>query len=402
MEAAIGSLQYDGVADCSAILVVTVTEAATTTTSTATSTETLTRIDSAEETELFTVTVTEVAETETELFTVGATTTVTTETVTITESEIVSTVATNFETLTTITTTVENYQSEVLRRRAAATETPVPEDYQLPDYAADVCGSWTDYVKACRCAGVKPSTTTITAAVETATTTTTVTRTADEAITTLVSVVSSTETQTVFQTETVSATETVVTPVAATTSTTATVTTTETQTETVAVRATSTVALACQPTGIRFRASNPFPDSSTRWMNTVNNALIAWQSFAANPTASALATSTWILNNRGQLQLASPLNNAPEVLAAYTTATSVTSSIQVLMKPLSEVEAGVASGIYTRVTGCQTAGSGVLLLSGEDGRRNMVSCGNALYLSRGNGGDIRSDCVQLTPATVNV
>jgi hypothetical protein len=84
--------------------------------------------------------------------------------------------------------------------------------------------------------------------------------------------------------------------------------------------------------GVNFRASDsPFPDGTTRVMDVVNQNAVAWKIFSANPPAANLATSTWVLDPDGYLQLAAPLSTGSLVLATYVSPGTTASSIRVQM-----------------------------------------------------------------------
>ncbi|KAK4152729.1 hypothetical protein C8A00DRAFT_16007 [Chaetomidium leptoderma] len=376
---AVVSADQDGLDDCAANLVVTATLPARALT------ETITVVETAVATALFTEELTETAATETLLFT--ETTTITASQTDIV-SEIVTVVVTTTdiqEAATTVTSTSTNYQAGVtLKARQTASALP------LPDYASAACAGWDQYVNACKCAGFETTTVTVPAAVET------VTVTADKAVTTTAATVTTTKTDTVSVTATALVTEidSILVTEIATSTTTITVSTTTT------VLATSTpttvIPLTCKPKGVSFRASNPFPDGTTRWMNVVSSTIIAWQTFTSNPSASGLATSTWVLDSDGYLELAGAVGTATSVLVPHVNLSTMGPSVQVQMKAKPDVETAVAAGTAVRVKGCVNAGTGVLTLAGN-GRYNMVACGNSLYLSTGDGSDIRSDCVKLTP-----
>jgi hypothetical protein len=359
--------------------------------SASTYTETVTLVQSVVDTVLFSETTTEIASTETRILTESLTVTSATETDFLTETVTVPYTTTLVSLLPQVTSTSTAY-IQILKRTLTQNEEASP----LPTYATAECADWSQYSNACECVGVTASTITASAAVETATVT------ASDALTTVVSTAFSTYTDIISATETVSSTET------ETIGATDLITTTATLTVSAAaetVQATSTpvsvVRLICKARGQSFRASNPFPDGSTRWMNSVSNLIIAWQSFSSVPapgTTGALS-STWVLDQaNGFLETAAPLTGQTQAYAAYVDVSATGATVQVKVKARSDVEAGVTAGTMMRVKGCVNNGSGVLTLS-ANGRGNMLSCGNGLYLSTGmDGEDVRSDCVYLTPA----
>ncbi|KAK1772238.1 hypothetical protein QBC33DRAFT_553690 [Phialemonium atrogriseum] len=365
----------DGLADCSANLIVTVTPSASTLT------QTVTDVESAVATALLTKATTETASTETLLFTETTTITASTETDIISETTTVPVTTTDVQLAAGVTSTSTVY---LVNLKARQTGSP------LPGYASGVCPDWDKYVEACKCAGVVPITVTATAATET------VTVTADSAVTSTMSTLSSTQTDTVSvtattsstQTDTISLTETVTTTETTTASSTTTVLTTSTPT--------TVVPLTCKPQGLNFRVSSPLNDGTTRWMNVINKATIAWQTFSSGSTGTDLYSSTWVLDSNGYLGLANAIAPDTSVLVAYVDLSKTGASVAVQAKPKPDVEAAVAAGTFGRVTGCVNAATSEVTLS-ANGRSNILTCGNGLYLSTGNGVDIRSDCVQLFP-----
>ena len=289
--------------------------------------------------------------------------------------------STDVQKAATVTSTSTAYESAASLK---ARQTAVP----LPLYASVACADWDQYVKACKCAGFEATTVTAPVAVET------VTVTADNAVTTTVATISATETNAVSVTATVSVTEINTVLVTETATSTAVITVSATTTISATSTPTSVVPLACRLTGVSFRVSDPFPDGTTRWMNVVNSAAIAWQTFSTNPTAASLATSTWVLDSNGYLELASAVGTT--IYAAYISTTATGASVSVGVKAKADVEAAVAAGTALRIKGCVNAATSALTLTGTQ-RYNMLSCGNGLYFSTGTGTDIRSDCVKLVP-----
>ncbi|CCC06726.1 hypothetical protein SMACR_00753 [Sordaria macrospora] len=405
---ALALADFEGVMDCKSNLIVTVTPSAST------YTETVTLVQSAVDTVLFTETTTEIASTATQILTEVVTVTSATETDFLTETVTVPYTTTLVSLLPEITSTSTVYQNaptvyklkarldtltqideeptETLTSSSPALTSPASS--ALPTYATANCADWSQYSKACKCIGVSASTTTASAAVET------VTVTASNALTTVVATLSSTYTDIISITTTVSGTETET--IGATDLITATATLTVSAVETVQATSTpvSVIPLMCKPRGQSFRASMPFPDSSTRWMNNVGGSVIAWQSFSSVPApgSAGAISSTWTLNAEGYLEQAQPFSGATSVYAAYVLVSDTGATVSVRPKLKADVEAGVAAGTMKRVKGCVNAGTGQLQLS-ANGRGNMLSCGNGLYISSGKDGkDVRSDCVLLTPA----
>ncbi|EGO59735.1 hypothetical protein NEUTE1DRAFT_145675 [Neurospora tetrasperma FGSC 2508] len=398
---AVALADFEGVMDCKSNLIVTVTPSAST------YTETVTLVQSAVDTVLFTETTTEIASTETRILTEAITVTSATETDFLTETVTVPYTTTLISLLPEVTSTSTAYQNPIdietfKVKKARDTLTQIEEANPLPTYATADCADWSQYSKACKCVGVTATTITASvAAVET------VTVTASDALTTVVATLSTTSTDIISVTETVSDTKTETVSdtktetIGATDLITATTTLTISAVETATSTSTpvSVVPLVCKPRGLSFRAHNPFPDGSTRWMNVAGSTAIAWQTFPDTPapgTASALR-STWVLDSNGYLELAQPVTGQTSVYAAYVLVSDKGATVSVRPKLKADVEAGVAAGTMQRVKGCVNAGTGQLTLS-ANGRGNMLSCGNGLYLSTGTDGkDVRSDCVYLTP-----
>lgn len=404
---AVALADFEGVEDCKSNLIVTVTPSA----SVSTYTETVTLVQSAIDTVFFTETTTEIASTETRILTETTTVTAATETDFLTEIVTVPYTTTLVSLLPEVTSTATIYQDPMLtmkKLKARDTLTQISEadplptleaststNDALPTYATLECRDWAQYSKACKCVGV--TATTITAS-SPSTPVETVTVTASDAFTTVISTLSSTSTDIISLTETVSDVETTI--IGATDLVTATTTLiTSAAVETVLATSTpvSVVPLTCKPRQMPFRASTPFPDGSTRWMNSVSNTIIAWQSFAPGTSGPGLYSSTWQLDaSGGWLEHVNVLPGQTQVFAAYVDATATKATVQVLVKPKSEVEAGVSDGRWARVKGCVNAQTGALSLSIK-GRQNTLSCGNGLYVSSGDGKDVRSDCLTLSP-----
>ncbi|KAK6084427.1 hypothetical protein SCUP234_03216 [Seiridium cupressi] len=367
-------------ADCSARLIVTLTPPV----STVTQTETVTALESTVDFTLFTETVTTTDVTETLVFTTSTTITASTETDTITEQTISTITTTSTDTAsTTVNTTSFDYLGGVTARGLAARETASPA---LPDYAATACSSWDEYVSACQYLGVETLTVTLPGATET------VTEPIPTSATTTWSTVSSTQTDVVSETATVSSTQIDIESLTATTATTQTDVIASTVTVLTTTTPTSVVSLSCQATGISFRVRAPNTDGTTRYMNVVNG-LIAWQTSISNPSATLLASSTWILNAGGYLGLASGTQ------VAYYDVTSTASSVQIKIATPSTVATGIAAGTYAEVRGCVDRQTNNVSLTAK-GRYNILSCGNALFMSSGSGTDIRGDCQLMVSTAV--
>ena len=327
---------------------------------------------------MVTETRTETASTETLLFTETTTATAGTQTITIAQTATVDVTVTNVQTAATVTTTAWTYEAlSSLKARFTA--------LSVPTYASAACSDWEQYVQACKCAGVTDSTSTLPAVTET------VTVSAGDAATSVGSTVAITTTETVSVTATTLATE------IATITPTETISTTEiaTLSATVVVSQTTTATVVvpqwCQPTGVVFRASTPFSDGSTRYLDVLEFSSktpdCAWQAFPGTPFGDPDAyASMWRLDAGGYLELAQVLDSQTSILVPYISLSDTAASVELTTKAKSDVLAGVEAGTYARVQGCIDPATKKVSLSGA-GRSNLLACGNGAYLSSGSGSD---------------
>ncbi|KAK4445149.1 hypothetical protein QBC34DRAFT_307358 [Podospora aff. communis PSN243] len=372
--------EHDGLADCSAALVVTVTESASIVV------QRMTEVESIVTTALTTTTSTQTASTETLTFTdftsiVGYTQTdisIVTSTVASTETDIQSAPV-------TITSTQFNYQELLKARQTAAPE--------LPDYASVVCPEWSLYTKACKCAGVEPTTITISAAVST------ITIAASDVLTSVISTASSTEVEVSSVTVTTSSTQTDTITLTETVTSTQTDIATSVSTTVSIATPTTTATLTCKPRNRAMRILTPFFDSTTRYMNTVGSS-VAWQTFPnTNPTPG----STWKLDADGFVEHAAPVQSGGEVQGLFVLASGAGESLQVRLMAKSQLDAAVAAGTHVRVRGCVNPVDNRVVMTAR-GKSNIISCGNSLYLSTGTGTDVRPQggCDATAPVAVEV
>ena len=130
-------------------------------------------------------------------------------------------------------------------------------------------------------------------------------------------------------------------------------------------------------------------------MNNID--IIAWQYWYDSQLQPIFANqpSRWTLETVGGY-----LQDSTTDAVAYVKVSdaALKESIRVEKASAAVVEAGVAAGTMKRVKGCVNAATGQLTLSAM-GRGNILSCGNAMYLSTGDGKEIRSDCVVLSVGT---
>ncbi|KAK8066907.1 hypothetical protein PG997_013654 [Apiospora hydei] len=390
---AIGSPLNNGVADCSANLVVTVTVApssAVTTTETATQTG----VDTA----LFTETVTETAATETLLFTTDATVTAATQTNTVDETVTVLVTSTDLQTAPTPTTTTLVYSKDdptIFRKKRLATVTSLAGSVvsALPDYVSAVCPSWDKYTSACRCAGVEPVTVTVAAGAAP-----TVTETVSTSV--VGSTLSRTDVETAPATATTEATRT---ETVTETPTPSTATEVTTATSTTVAQATATpsavvVPQNCRPTGPWFRGqtySLSTQSEGPKYMYTVDtssdSSSISWAQFSTIPSGPEYQSQQWVLDDQGQLQQFNPAAGASEVQVAYVDgglAQGPADTVPVAMMKLNGAQFLTFIGAIARVQGCVSPGTNALTLRDMIGARsNILQCGTAMVLSRGDGSD---------------
>lgn len=326
--------------------------------------------------------------TETSLFT-------TTTTATATETTVITAITTDLTTTTalspgpsTVTVTSFDYGGAFSKRGIAARATST--GHALPDYAATACDSRDAYTSACAQIGVLPSTTTVTETV-------TETATVSESTTTTFSTSISTQTDIVSATTSISSTVTNIETITTTASTTTTGTASETITTTQITTPTSTVSITCEARGRNFRVRSAFFDGTTRFMNAINERIVAWQTFS--PGTTNLGSSTWAVSDDGFLRR--PAYGAAAELLAYVSETATGATRQVSVASRATVDTLAAAGVYRRVPACVESGTGQLVLLGGGGRNKLLECGNALYLSSGDGKDIRPDCHLLTTVVIN-
>ncbi|KAK1833516.1 hypothetical protein QBC39DRAFT_346218 [Podospora conica] len=373
-----------GIEDCAALLAVTVTGTAVTLTETSTivPTEYNTIVDTASITQTDTTT----ASTETLLFTTSTTTTASTETDRTTTTEIVTVTSTDFQ---TVTTTVGPPVVSLAPLKARA-------DLELPVYAAGVCPSLKKYIAACKCAGVTPVT--VTQGVPATTVTVQVTTPVTSAVLTTFS---TTETEVASVTSTVSTTvvETISVTVTSAVTETDQVSTTTTIPETTTTTVTSAVASCTIPTV-------PFKATATEYNNTpllmYANLMtgltggLTWQPASASTAASVQNKFIWALDSQGYLNLA---YNVPPYTYKYYAymSTSSSGSNWPQVNTEASVRASVNAGAATMIKGCVDSITGELHLDAA-GRKNILWCGNQLWMSYGLGEDInRGTCNLMKP-----
>lgn len=351
-------------------------------------TETSTAVESAVATALFTETTTETASTEVLLYTESTTITASAETDVLTESTTLAVTVTAVSTAPGITSTSTVYQYVAKARRSVSSS--------LPAYASTVCPSWDKYVSACKCAGAAPTTITVPALPVT------VTVPASSTATSVVSTLSSTQTDVISVTATTSSTQTDTISLTTTLSTSTTAIISSTSTTSSTATPTTIIPLYCRSTGTSFRVTAVLA-GSTRYMNVVST-VIAWQT---TPVATGPQTYsyTWTLDANGFFQTANPIGTAVQVTVPYidlSAAGASASTVPVASKLLADVQAGVATGKYSRLKGCVNAATGEVTISGAGSRYNILDCGNQLFMSNGTGVDWKPNCATFFPTGTQV
>ncbi|KAK3369889.1 hypothetical protein B0H63DRAFT_497141 [Podospora didyma] len=372
----------DGLGDCSSYLAVTVTPEVLTIYETATQApvDYTTQIQS----DILTVTETTVASTETRTVTVKTSSTATTEVNVVTAVE---TVIGATETLTSTITSTKLTNAGLKVRQAEA---------PFPEYATSACKSFNKYASACSCAGVLPTTVTL----STPSTTITVTETNAPVQSTVLTTASATETTTLSLTETITDITTEVDLLTATIASTTTATVSLT---------TTTAATATKLAGICLKgaALGAFKANATQYgtapLNIYANLLngltggITWSAASASTAASVQNKYIWSLDENARLNLAYNVPPYTYKYYAYMSTASPGSNW-----PQVNTEASVAAqvnngGAVTYITGCVDSVTGELTLNAA-GRTHILWCGQQLWMSYAKGEDInRGVCVEMFP-----
>ncbi|KAK4458970.1 hypothetical protein QBC42DRAFT_313051 [Cladorrhinum samala] len=403
---AIADPLVNGQQDCS-LLIETVTVTPGITTITETATEIPTEYASLVETDISTVTVTSTVSTETLLNTLDTTVTAGTAT----QSSVVYQTR-PYATVTvfvTSTSTVipENTVTIVPRHAAVDTEVaPVIDttaSLSIPSYASADCQAWDQYVSACRCVGVTQQT--VTASPSAATVTVTFTESAASTISvpttisiTTTVVESETATEADTQINTALLTETVTTTVTGNVlvvGSTATVTSTVIQTVAPPVE-------SCRSDAGNFRASAISDAGSDLYMfadtsgspGGVSGA-VKWTgapTSATNP--SDLYKYQWYVDASGFLAMT--YSTSTLQLTAWVETAATAASV-----PLRVSSSIGSASIYTKVQACVSSVTGALTLD-AGGRKNILMCGQNLYVSSGSGSDTGLACTRMYPKIASV
>ncbi|KAK3995997.1 hypothetical protein QBC44DRAFT_232875 [Cladorrhinum sp. PSN332] len=380
----------DGVAECASLLAFTVTPEASTVTETIT--EVPTEYASLVDTAVFTETVTTTVSTDTQLFTEGTSVTASTYTHLVT---VTRTVLATQTLLTSITTNLPAASTRILAR----------DDTELgpaiPTYAAADCPSWDKYVSACNCAGITattvtaeaPSATTVTvsytdsAVVISVPTTISTTETVFESVTATTAV---TDVDTALITATVSATETV--------EASSTVTITQIVTQTVQPQATCLSSPGAFQPWYRHNSVNVNPlHIYANMLNALSGGL-TWNQGTTSTSPAVKNKYIWTINAEGYLELAYQIPPYTYKYVPY-----ISTAMSGSAWPQIGTEASVLNSInnggqVARMKACVNSVTNELTLEAA-GRRNILYCGQQLWMSSGLGEDVNrgSPCVQFFP-----
>ena len=214
--------------------------------------------------------------------------------------------------------------------------------------------------------------------------------TAPNAITTTVSTLTTTKTNTVPVTATTSATFTAVIEVIASVTTTQTVTVTSTAVVTATTTPTVTSTRLCKATGVPFRVTAEIENDKYYLVDVGRR---VWANFGTEQDDPAnVAISTFVLDSNGFLERGSPNDNVAE----YIDVNDPTVSERILSGDRTTVEAG-APGLV-RIKGCIDPTTNIISLV-ADGRSNILECNRFAYLSTGDGTDVLPFCTTLFPLT---
>ncbi|VBB78295.1 Putative protein of unknown function [Podospora comata] len=404
---AVVSSGLDGLQDCSTNLAVTVTPAQSTVTETVT--QLATEHNTFVHTAFFTETVTTTAETETELFTLQTTVTDATYTQLITNTETVVVTETAQQTVTA-TTTGAAYPVKARGDTLLAPE-PEPtsslsgsEPSTIPEYASEQCPSWEAYVKACSCAGVEP--TTVTAEAPSATTET-VSYTADPITVSVPTTLSVTDTVYVSLTETTAATDVETVLETATTQVTQTVsahtTVTVTQTTTTVVPA-ATCLPPSQVKAFRGLATDYGGQTLAMYANMLNalSGGMIWQPPSTSTSTSVQYKYFFKLDDEGRVVLAKGIPPYSYTYALYV-ATNSNGGLWPQVNTKDAIQNSInAGGSVAFVKGCVNSVTGELTLDAA-GRKNILWCGQQMWMSTGNGEEInRGTCTVMHPKATEI
>ncbi|KAK1759942.1 hypothetical protein QBC47DRAFT_410638 [Echria macrotheca] len=357
-----------GLPYCSAYLTVTVTGQPVTLTETAT--EPLSEYTTQTDIQVLTSTETTTASTETLHFTdtTSTTATTTTEISVTTETTVAST---ETQTQTLVTTTVAPAKRKF-------------DELPFPALATLACASLPNIVSACRCAGVKPATVTVTAALVTTTVTSTT-----PVLSTVTTSVSTTTVATDSVTETVSETTTEVDPLTATETSTAVATVSATTTT--VTTATPSAAVCLKGAGLGSFTIKAQVGSSYSYMYGLVGAngqvLPSWTSNTGGLDGNVVV---WELDDDGVLHLS---YNDLVLLAQPTSTTYMPIFVVANLAP---VVVSSNAGAWEFVTGCVDPDSRRLTLKAGN-KQIMLDCSGGFKLTADLGGNDVTNCQQVLP-----
>ncbi|KAK3399803.1 hypothetical protein B0T20DRAFT_169295 [Sordaria brevicollis] len=400
----------NGVDDCAAALVETVIVVGTTVTevNTVTATEYATVLG----TEIVTETESTIAATETVFFTESSSVTLGTETISLrtTETTIAST-ETVFETVTLPAPTFEKKRDvDTLTfveptSSAPAESAPPQSSPTLPAYALD-CPSFDKYKSACKCVGGEIITVTEPMPVSIVTVEETTTVFASVAAT-----VTTTETELVSLTATTSATTTVlvedVETVTATQTDVVSITTTITAVET-ATLAPEPVQPVCKINTDAFRVTDKYNGNDLYIYANMLNALsggVNWQPAPASTSPTVQNKYNLGIDSEGYLYLH---DGVLPYSYKYYFYVQQTPGFSGSVWPQVGIEASIKNSVaqapdrISLLKACVNPAKGELTMQDSFGRKNILWCGNQLWLSNGVGEDVNrgSPCQQMFPKTV--
>ncbi|KAK0665358.1 hypothetical protein QBC41DRAFT_232973 [Cercophora samala] len=404
---AVVSSGLDGLQDCSANLAVTVTPTQSTVTETVT--QLPTEHNTFVHTAFFTETVTTTAETETELVTVQTTVTDATYTQVITNTETVVVTHTAQETVTASSTGAiypVKARGDTLLAPEPEPTSPVSgsEPSVIPEYASEQCPSWEAYVKACSCAGVEP--TTVTAEAPSAATVT-VSYTADPITVSVPTTLSVTDTVYVSLTETTAATDIETVLETATTQLTQTVSAQSTVTVTQTTTTVLPAATCLPPSEVKaFRAvATDYASLPLAMYANMLNALsggMTWQPVSTSTSTSVQYKFFFKLDSQGRVVLAKGVPPYTYEYALYV-ATSSSGGLWPQINTKDAIQNSInAGGSVAFVKGCVNSVTRELTFEAA-GRKNLLWCGQQMWMSTGNGEEInRGTCVRMNPKAVEI
>lgn len=383
-------------------------------------------------TEIVTETESTIAATETVFFTESSSVTVGTETVSLrtTETTIAST-ETVFQTITLPARTFEKKRdidtlTFVEPTSSAPVESaPVQTSPTLPAYALD-CPSFDKYKSACKCVGAALITVTEPMPVSTVTVDETtvsfhgpwdqqrnlanlsfLTKTVFASV---AATVTTTEAELVSVTATASATTTVVIEdvetVTATQTDVVSLTATVTATET-ATLAPEPVQPVCQINTDAFRATDKYNGNDLYIYANMLNALsggAVWQAGTTSTNAAVQNKYNLGIDSEGYLYVHDRILPYSYTYYFYIQSPSSTGSVWPQVGTQTSIDSAVAQrpDLVSKIKACVNPATGELTVQDYYGRKNMLWCGNQLWLSHGVGEDVNrgSPCQQMFPKAV--